>query len=304
MPAAYTPSPQIGASDPPLPDGPAANAATHRELLNNRRHLRGATWAVLTWSRTLVVTSVSSSDFAVRVGPIEAVTLRDSANVWRPYFTAGETVLGLAHVEGAPGALAADTWYHVYAWADASSPGSVSWQISTTPPTDSGAPTVQLLWKRGEAANYRYLGAFRTDSAGRPFGQTTIGGRTVYRRSQRANATDPLASNGHRALSVTSGASVTALDLAARIPLHARLALVAAQIEAGSTAGTNDLALYGGTDTAGPHTTLSAISDGAGGAINNTEAEVPLDAAAMGYAVTAGAGTVGARIDVLGYVEG
>ena len=304
MPAAYTPSPQIGASDPPLPDGPAANAATHRELLNNRRHLRGATWAVLTWSRTLVVTSVSSSDFAVRVGPIEAVTLRDSGSVWRPYFTAGETVLGLAHVEGAPGALAADTWYHVYAWSDASSPGSVSWQISTTPPTDSGAPTVQLLWKRGQVANYRYLGAFRTDSAGRPFGQTTIGGRTVYRRSQRANTTDPLASNGHRALDASASASLTALDLGARIPQHARLALVLAEVLADGSAGTNGLLLYGGTDTAGDHTTLSATSDGTVSSTNSGTYEVPLDAAAMGYAVVPFAGMVAARIDVLGYVEG
>lgn len=304
MPAAYTPSPQIGAVDPSLPDGPAANAATHRELLNNRRHLRGSTWALLTWSGTVVVTSVDDTDFAVRVGPIEAVTLRDSAAVWRPYFTVGETVLGLAHVEGTPAALAINTRYYVYAWANAAAPSAVSWQISTTPPTDSGAPTVQTLWKRGETANYRYLGSFRTDSAGRPFGQVTVGGRTIYRRSQRANPTDPFASNGHRALSVTASAAITALDLSARVPPHARLAIVAAQIEAGSTAGTNDISLYGGTDTAGPHSTVSAISDGAGGANNNTMAEVPLDAAAMGYAVTAGAGTVGARIDLLGYVEG
>lgn len=168
MPSAYTPTPQIGATDPPLPDGPPSNAATHRELLNNRQHLRGATWAQLAWSGRLRVTGTSNTVFSVEVGVIEAVTLRDSNSVWRPYYTTGLTTLDLTHVEGAPANLANDTFYYVYAWSDSAAPGAVKFQISTDPPTEVGTPTVPRLWKRGQTANYRYLGWLRTNGTGVP----------------------------------------------------------------------------------------------------------------------------------------
>lgn len=183
MPSAYTPSPQIGATDPPLPDGPPSNAATHRELLNNRQHLRGATWAQLAWNGRLRVTGTSNTVFSVEVGVIEAVTLRDSNSVWRPYYTTGVSTLDLTHVEGAPANLANDTFYYVYAWSDSAAPGSVKFQISTSPPTEVGSETVLRLWKRGQTANYRYLGCFRTNASGVPLAMRAERGRYLYDRS-------------------------------------------------------------------------------------------------------------------------
>lgn len=180
MPSAYTPSPQIGATDPPLPDGPPSNAATHRELLDNRRHLRGATWGALAWNGRLRVTGTSNTVFSVEVGVIEAVTLRDSNDVWRPYYTTGVSTLDLTHVEGAPANLANDTFYYVYAWSDSAAPGSVKFQISTDPPTEAGTPTVLRLWKRGQTANYRYLGWFRTSATGVPLAMHADRGRYLY----------------------------------------------------------------------------------------------------------------------------
>lgn len=214
MPSAYTPTPQIGADDPPLPDGPASNAATHRELLNNRRHLRGAVWAQLVWSERLRVSGSSNTVFAIAVGVIEAVTLRDSNSVWRPYFTSDETTLDLTHVESAPANLANDTFYYVYAWSDSAAPSTVKFQISTSPPTEAGTPTVLRLWKRGQTANYRYLGWFRTNASGVPLAMRVERGRYLYDRA---------AGLGDFELgSVYSGGTLaaTAVSAAARVPPH------------------------------------------------------------------------------------
>lgn len=214
MPTPYSPSPSIGADDPPLPDGPPSNAATHRELLNNRRHLRGATWAALTWSERLRVSGSSNTVFAVAVGVIEAVTLRDATGVWRAYFTTGETTLDLTHVEGAPANLANDTFYYVYAWSDSAAPSAAKFQISTSPPTESGTPTVLRLWKRGQTANFRYLGWFRTNATGVPLPMRVERGRYLYDRS--AGLTD------FEVGTVYSGGalSATAVSAAARVPPH------------------------------------------------------------------------------------
>lgn len=214
MPSPFSPTPQIGASDPSLPDGPASNAATHRELLNNRRHLRGATWALLAWSGRLRIAGTSNTVFSVTVGVIEAVTLRDSNGVWRPYFTADETVLDLTHVEGAPANLSNDTFYYVYAWSDSAAPGAVKFQISTSPPTEVGTPTVLRLWKRGQTSNFRYLGCFRTNGSGTPLAMRIERGRYLYDRS---------AGLGDFEIgSVYSGGTLaaTAVSAAALVPPH------------------------------------------------------------------------------------
>lgn len=221
MPSAYTPSPSIGADDPPLPDGPPTNAATHRELLNNRRHLRGATWATLAWSGRLRVSGSSNTVFAVAVGVIEAVTLRDASSVWRAYFTTGETTLDLTHVEGAPANLANDTWYYVYAWSDSAAPSSAKFQISTDPPTEAGTPTVLRLWKRGQTANYRYLGCFRTNGSGVPLAMRAERGRYLYSLPAVLHT---VTANGLQ-------------SLAARIPPHVVRSLVRASVTRTTSSG-------------------------------------------------------------------
>jgi len=216
MPAPFTPSPSIGASDPPLLDGPASNAATARELLNNRRHLRGATWGALTWSGRLVVGGSATAP-SITVGAIEAVTLRDSTGVWRPYFTDDETPLGIAAVEGAPGTLSAGTWYYVYAH-DAGGSGSPLFQVTTT------APSSSLVWKNaGGTALYRYLGCFPTDDTGKPVPLVAHRGRSVF-----LNAVLPGSSDSQ------SDSAWHNLSLAAGVPPHARLAVLSVSIDTGA----------------------------------------------------------------------
>lgn len=216
MPSAYTPSQQIGASDPPLPDGPPSNAATHRELLNNRLYLRGSSWGQLIWNGRLRIAGTSNTVFSVTVGPIDAVMLIDAASVARAYFTSAETALDLTHVEGAPANLADDTFYYVYAWSDSSAPGAVKFQISTSPPTEVGTPTVLRLWKRGQTANYRYLGWFRTNASGVPLAMHADRGSYLYDRA---------AGLADFELGTTySGGTLaaTAVSAASRVPPHAR----------------------------------------------------------------------------------
>ena len=227
MPAPFTPSPSIGASDPPLLDGPASNAATARELLNNRRHLRGATWGALTWSGRLVVGGSATAP-SITVGAIEAVTLRDSTGVWRPYFTDAETPLGIGDVEGAPASLTADTWHYVYAHDSAGS-GSPHFQVSTT------APGTSLAWKNaGGTALYRYLGCFPTDGSGNPLALRAVRGRYLY------NEPDDIVPGGATA----NISTYSTANLASRVPPHSRHALVRARVTR-TASGANILMAYG-----------------------------------------------------------
>ncbi len=217
MPAAFTPSPSIGATDPPLPDGPAANAATSRELLNNRRHLRGATWGALVWSGRLVVGGTAAAP-SITVGAIEAVTLRDSSGVWRPYYKDTETALGIAQVEGAPASLTADTWHYVYAH-DAAGDGNPHFQVSTT------APGTSLAWKNAVGtALYRYLGCFCTDGSGNPVPLVAHRGRYVYLNSILPGRSDSQSNSAWHDLS-----------LSAAVPPHARLATLTITIDSGAS---------------------------------------------------------------------
>lgn len=218
MPARFTPAPSIGAIDPPLLDGPAKNVAALRELLNNRRHLRGATWGQLIWSGRLVVGGTAGAP-SITVGAIESVTLRDSAGVWRPYFKDTETTLGIGAFEGAPGALTADAWYYVFAH-DASASGSVQFEVSTT------APGASLAWKNaGGTALYRYLGCFPTDATGKPVPLVAHRGRYVFLNSTSLPGTgDTQSDSGWHALS-----------LASAVPPHARLATLSVTMDAGAT---------------------------------------------------------------------
>lgn len=213
----YTPSPRIGATNPALPDGDAKSLATFRELLDARVHLRGATWGQLVWSGRLAVTGSATAP-VITVGVIEAVSLRypgdaasDATGVWRPYYTTGETTLGIAHVPnadktGSPAALYADEWYYVYVASDGTN--TPQWEVSRTPPTESGTPKVARLWKRGQTSNYRYLGFFRTDGSGVPLPLRRTGGLSVY-------ATERLVTQN-----IVASVASTALSVATAVPPH------------------------------------------------------------------------------------
>jgi hypothetical protein len=140
------------------------------QALANRSHFaRGATWGLLMWSGCITVDAGGTNTvFTVRAGPIESVTLRDSNGVWRSYNTAAETELHLADTEGPLANLANNTVYYVYAWSNSADPLAIKFQISATPPSDVGTPKVKRNYKRGEIANFRYLGFFITGPGGAP----------------------------------------------------------------------------------------------------------------------------------------
>jgi hypothetical protein len=220
------------------PLGPVLDKAFSRALF-----ARGAVWGQLVWSERIDVSGTASSP-VVKLGPIDAITLRaaetrnsTSVNVWKPFFVATETTLGISHVEGAPGALTADTWYYVFAYSNGTT--TVQFQITTTPPTESGTPTVRQQWKRGQSANYRYLGCFRTDGSGNPLPMVASRGRYAF------TAPDVL----HNDLNNVNAD----YSLAARVPPHACAAIVrmlAASSDGGSIMRAN-LGVAGATTTSG-----------------------------------------------------
>lgn len=210
----YTPSPRIGATDPALPDGLPSNIAPFRELLDNRRHLRGATWGQLVWSGRLVVAGTHDAP-SITVGAIEALTLRDSSGIWRPYFRDTEAAVGAAAVEGG-GDLAADTWYYVYAH-DAGGTQNAQFQLSIT------APGTSFAWKDAVGtALYRYLGCFPTDAAGDPFPLRAVRGNYLYVQATAQG---------------TYTAADTLVSLAGRVPPHTRHAICRASVKRGNGTG-------------------------------------------------------------------
>lgn len=194
--------------------------AALQKLSNRVQHTRGATWGTLAWSGTLAVSGTAAAPVVV-VGAIESCPLRDASNVWRPYFTSGETTLGAAHVEGG-GSLSADTWYYVYAWSDSAAPSSLKFQISTTPPTDVVLTKVPRLWKRGETANFRYLGSFYAGTGGNPRPVRAARGQYVYRASALAFPA---------VFADVAAVGWTDTSLAAVLPPHARLATMRVRLE-------------------------------------------------------------------------
>ena len=288
------------------PLGPVLDKAFSRALF-----ARGAVWGQLVWSGRLEVGGTAGSP-SVKVGPIDAVTLRAaetrggvSVYVWRPFFVATETTLGIGHVEGAPGALTADTWYYTYIFSNGTT--TPQFQISTAPPTESGAPAVLQQWKRGQTANYRYLGCFRTDNAGKPLPIYATRGRVLYQRSAISAAYGALASGGLRARDSTGSASLTALSLATRVPPHSRVALVRGTVTMGPSTPAADaiaeLRFYTGADTT-IATAVRAMTSAATNATAQGDAELVTTAdQAIGFAVDLVSATASHAIDCMGWVE-
>lgn len=290
MPATHSLAPSIGATDPALPDGPPSNAPTDRELLNNRGHLRGATWGQLVWGGAFSVdVGGTNTVFHVRVGIIQAVTLRDGSNVWRPYFTDAEKDLTLSHVESAPANLANSTRYYAYVYSDGTT--TPAWQLSTSPPTESGAPTLLTGYKRGQLANYRYLGTFVTDSAGAPIACRASRGRYVYRMSASTTQTRVLNTS-------TVAGSNTDLSLAALVPPHARLVRLYLNIAA-SGGGPATFSLYAKPDTTSPHHVLQPPD----GTLQTAQVDIETDASQVVQYTLTTSNTTSALAYVAGFQE-
>jgi len=215
--------------------------------------------AQLAWSGTLAVSGTSAAPVVV-VGAIESCVLKDANNAWRAYATTGETTLGHADVEGTVN-LSADTWYSVYAWSDSAAPSALKFQISTTPPTTVLAPTVPRLWKRGETANYRYLGSFRAGAGGNPLPMRCARGQYTYRASALAF---PAVSTDVAAVGWTD------TSLASVLPPHARLASLRCEVESLDVADNAELDLR----TKGDTTSSIAIRAGFAGSTTATEGDI------------------------------
>lgn len=179
--------------------------------LDRAHYARGGLWGQhLAAGRFGVSPGGTSTVFAVTIGAISSLCVRDSSGTWRPYYVAAETTLTLANVEGSPAALSNSTWYYVYAYSDGTT--TLRFLINTTPPDATG------LWQSaGGDALRRYIGCFRTTSSGAPIAVTAYRGRYSYRVSD-------LGATALRVLSAGGDTSYTDIDLSALVPPHSRLA--------------------------------------------------------------------------------
>jgi hypothetical protein len=164
----------------------------------------------------------TSTVFAVRVSRVVGLLSRQTGStpIYATY-TAGETSLDLTDVDGAPAALAADTWYYVYAFCDGTA--TTAFYISTT------APESSLTWRTGAEGVDRYIGCFRTNGSGAPLAMRMHRGRYTYQKSALGTA---LRIDGTGIPTTFSAVSVAPLA-----PPHARV--VKLGVEVVSTDTTN-----------------------------------------------------------------
>lgn len=299
MPSTITTTAEYTATAPTFPlDGEDLEAAdveaTLQTALNRAHYARGGLWGQhLSAERFGVSPGGTSTVFAVTIGAISSLCVRDSSGTWRPYYVAAETTLTLSNVEGAPASLSNSTWYYVYAYSDGTT--TLRFIINTTPPDATG------LWQSaGGDALRRYLGCFRTTSGGAPIAVTAYRGRYSYRVSD-------LGATALRVLSAGGDTSYTDVDLSALVPPHSRLAelnLYLAPNTAVSTAiGGATLRRKGGTVGG-----VVGINCGTGAQWPSAERAVWLETDTsqdVQYQVSTSSGTdyPALTVDVLGFVE-
>lgn len=282
--------------------GPAPYGTLLQVMANRQQYARGGLWGQLVWSGRFRVAGTSDTVFAITIGAVEACAVCQAGNgtstgTWWPHFK-GETTLGLADVEGTPAALSVDTWYYVYGYSDGA---NLLYLINTT------APDSSMIWQSaGGNPTRRYFGCFRTDASGVPLAMEAVRGRYVYRRSAITNVGTGA---GLRLLNrTTEQAATTTLDLSARIPPHARVALLRAEAVV-ATADDADLYLYTESTDPSAHARVRAMLASAQyNTRSEIETEIPVlqSPASIAYAlqvdVTSGAG-LEANIHALGFVE-
>lgn len=208
-------------------------------LYNRTAHHEALLFGMMSWSGDFAVDSGgSNSSFTVRIGVIAGVNLYNaSASVVKSY--AGGTI-GASKISGG-GNLSNSTWYYVYAYNNA---GSIDFEISTT------EPNANRVIKSGDSTR-RYLGCFKTDSAGAPLPMRKVGNLCLYRVSGMA-ATDMRALNA----GTTTGSYAT-VALATWVPPHARVARLRGLLKAVAGVGGQGLAyVQSGGDSGGGSETL------------------------------------------------
>lgn len=283
-------------------DGGAAPLGDVLQTLADRsQYARGATWGTLIGGDDFSVDSGGTNTvFTCRVNAFEAFVAQDTSGVFWPRYSTADTTWTLSDVDGAPANLSADTWYYCYLGVNTD--GTLRKQISTS------APIASKKWKTGGTDQWRYFGCFRTISTGAPLPVRITRGRAIYRRGAITNVTNLIASDGLRAKNDSTGVAIGSVSLSARIPPHARVALVSAECSAASvgTAGTNLLHLYSEGDTTSPSVTVRAQASAASGdaTYNSTFAELSTTTGqAIGYELVLASDSVTGRLDVTGWQE-
>lgn len=233
MTATLTPSPNLNASVVVPASGEPRTALSVRtpfQALLDRVGgiIDGPLFTFLDSPRELnVQTGGSRTSFAIDVGPIASVVLRDSGGGSYVHSYAGGTgTVTQAHVGGNDLGAAAKAWY-VYAYRNA---GNLAWEVSDVAP--NGARTL-----KSTDNTRRYYGTFITDSAGAPIPMRAVGGVYTFRLSAAGTAV--------RALNATPGGTPAAtaftnVDLSPLLPPHARLARLYAVVTSADTTNWGD----------------------------------------------------------------
>lgn len=147
--------------------GPAPLGPILEELVKRAELAKDGVWGHINWSQELsMATGGTNTVFSLTVGAISCVVLYNNTR-YKAFASSGLTAT-LANTEGPLANLANNTVYYVYAWSNSADPLAIKFQISATPPSDVGTPKVKRNYKRGEIANFRYLGFFITGPGGAP----------------------------------------------------------------------------------------------------------------------------------------
>ena len=225
----------------------------------------------------------TSTVFAVRVSRVVGLLSRQTGStpIYATY-TAAETVLDLTDVDSAPANLSNDTWYYVYAFCDGTA--TTAFYISTT------APEASLTWRTGAEGVDRYVGCFRTSSAGAPLPFMARRGRYEYDLGAMATS----GAGSSRVLTAGAATSHTAVDCSGVVPPHvqnARLLVGLAPALAGDTFSTRRT----GTSTASKTFYAASTLD----FVFETETLLSTDQE-FDYRVTSGAAV---NVNVMGFSE-
>lgn len=223
----------------------------------------------------------TSTVFAVRVSRVVGLLSRQTGStpIYATY-TAGETTLDLTDVDGAPAALANDTWYYVYAFCN----GTATTQayISTV------APEASLTWRTGAEGVDRYVGCFRTNGSGAPLPMRMHRGRYTYRMSS-------IGFGGYLS-KTTFTTSWVAYDFSAAVPPHVTVATVQVLAVDGTNPPLVNVRTPG--DTTGVYVTQSPATNAFGVFDVETNSSQDLEVQ-LGNAT----GAAASFVDVIGFSE-
>lgn len=276
-------------------DGPAPFQVVFQRIADRLLFARDALIGALDWNGELSCAGGTASSFEIAVGAINAVVVKSDTDTYYTRSSAGAVVTESA-IEGG-GDLAVDQWYYLYLYR--SGGGSLAYELSLT------APGVSRRFKSGDATR-RYLGCLRTNAAGTPMPFVALRGRYVYRRSAVSNVNT---GSGLRLLQRTTAQSSTiAVDISARIPPHARVAILRAEAVV-TTADDAELFLYTAATDPSAHAQVRAKLAAADYNTRTTiETEIPVLQAptAIAYALqvdTTSGSVLEASIHALGWVE-